>query len=206
MSVRGSAADNPCGADRHPFLTSGLARSGDLLAGARELHDAVPDEFCVPVGKRCRESGQEAFDIAFTGVDQGGEGVVVNRRGSGLAVILAFVLESGDVDDSAAAESLSLVGGRNRGCGRQLLRQTDGHVVAAERSPLCSVGGVVVLLVSHVVVAEIRVELSAEGGVSTVGVMNGGSIGILLGTIVAIDRNIFVVRNLGFIWDIRACG
>ena len=162
----------------------------------------MPDEFCVPVGKGRSESGQEAFDVAFAGVDEGREGVVVNGRGSGFAVVLGFVLESGDVDDSAATVSLSLVGGRGRGrgCGRQLLlRQTDGHVVVAERSSFCNVGGDVVLLVSHTVVAETRVELSVEGGGSAVSVMDSGGIEDLLGTIVAINRDIFVVRNLGFI-------
>ena len=189
--------------------TSVLARGGkrDLLAGAWELHDAVPDELGVPVGKRRSEGGQEALDVAFAGVDEGSEGVVVNGRGSGLAVVLVLVLESGDVDDSAATKSLSvLVGGRNGCCGRQLRSQTDGHVVAAECSSLCSVGGEVVLLVSHTVVGESRVELSTGGGGSAVGVLDGGSIGNLLGTIVAINRNIFVVRSLGFIWNIRVCG
>lgn len=181
-------------------------KKGDLLASTRELHDAVPNEFCIPVGKRRSEGGQETFDVTFAGVDEGGEGVVVNGRGCGLAVLLILVLESGHVDDSAAAESLCLVGGRDSRCGRQLLRQTDGHVVVAESSSFCSVGGGVVLLVSHTVVAETHVELSVEDGCSVVGVVDGGSIGDWLGTTVAINRDIFVVRNLHFIWKIRVSG
>jgi len=167
----------------------------------------VPNEFCIPVGKGRSEGGQEAFDVAFSGVDEGGEGVVVNGRGSGLAVMLILVLESGHVDDSAATESLCLVSGRDSHCGRQLLRQTDGHVVVAESSSSCGVGGGVVLLVSHTVVAETHVELSVEGGRSLVGVVDGRSIGDLLATIVAINSDIFfVVRDLHFIWNIRVCG
>jgi hypothetical protein len=166
----------------------------------------VPNEICVPVGKRRSEGGQEAFDVAFASVDEGGKRVVVNGRGSGLAVMLILVLESGHVDDSAAAESLCLVGGRDSRCGRPLLRQTDGHVVVAEGSLFCRVDGGVVLLVSHTVVAETHVELSVEGGRSAVGVVDGGSIGDLLGTIVAISRDISVVRNLRFIWNIRVSG
>jgi len=180
----------------------------DLLAGALELHNAVPYEFRVPVGKGSSESGQEAFDVAFTRADESGQGVVVHGRGSGFAVILGFVLESGDVDDSAAAESLCLVGGRNNsGCGRQLLlRQTDGHVVVAEDSQFCSVCGDVALWMSRTVVAEIHVELSVKGGENTGGVMDRGSIGDLLGTVEAVNRNISVVRNLRFIWNIQVCG
>jgi len=163
----------------------------------------VPNEFCVPVGKRRSEGGQEAFDVAFAGVDEGGEGVVVNGRGSGLAVMLILVLEGGHVDDSAAAESLCLVCRRDSHCGRQLFRHTDGHVVVAEGSSFCSVGRGVVLLVSHTVVAE---TLSIEGGCRTVGVVDGGSIGDLLGTIVTINRNVFAICNLRFIWNIRVCG
>ena len=159
----------------------------------------MPNEFCIPVGKRRSEGGQQAFDVAFTGVDEGGEGVLVNGRWSGLAIMLILVLESGHVDDSAAAESLCLVGGRYSHCGRQLLRQTDGHVVVAESSSFHSVGGGVVLLVSHTAVAETHVQLSVQGGCSVVRDVDGGSIGDWLGTIVAINRDIFVVRNLHFI-------
>lgn len=130
---------------------------------------------------------------------------MVNGRWSGFAIVLILVLESGHVDDSAAAESLCLVGGRDSHCGRQLLRQTDGHVVVAGSSSFRNVGGGVVLLVSHTVVAETHVHLSVEGGCCVVGVADGGSIGDLLGTIVAINRDIFVVRNLHFIWNIQVC-
>lgn len=178
-----------------------MAKRRDLLAGAWVLHGAVPNECRVPIGKRRGEGGQEAFDVAFSRVDEGRERVVVDRR-SRLAVILGFVLESGEVDDSAAGEGVCLVGGRNSHCGRQLLRQTDGHVVLAKGNSFCSGGGDAVLLVSHTVVAEIQVKLSVGSGGSggsAVGGVDGGSIGDLLGTIVAIDRNIFVVPSLRFI-------
>lgn len=49
MSVHGLhvTADNPCGTDRHPSRSGGWVPSGkgDVLANARELHDAMPNEF-----------------------------------------------------------------------------------------------------------------------------------------------------------------
>jgi hypothetical protein len=187
--------------DRHNAIKS------DLLAGAWKLHNAVPNELCVPVGKRRGEGGQEAFDVSFARVDKGGEGVMVNGGGSRLAVCLGLVLESGEVDDSVAVESPCVVGGRDGGCGRHmLLRQTGGRVVLAKGDSPRSVDKGVVLLMSHTVVAETCVKLYVEGRGSGLGVVDGGSIGDLLSTIVAINRNVFVVRNLCFICNIRVCG